>query len=75
MMSDSPAAHCEIPVHAVVQENDRRFVFIISGNQAVSVMVISGDMFNNLISSPQRLTESNTIVTPGMKNLNGRSDL
>ncbi len=62
-----------IPDHAIVKSNDSSFVFLISGNHASPVPVITGDIYKNLVTVKKGLAEGDTIVVVGLKNLTDKS--
>jgi len=62
-----------IPDHALVIQNDSSFVYVISNNMAkLSPIKILGN-FESLISIESGLSQGDTIVVVGMKNLNDGS--
>jgi len=62
-----------IPDHAIVKSNDSSFVYMISGNHASPVSVITGDNYKDHVIVKKGLAEGDTIVSVGIKNLNGKS--
>jgi RND family efflux transporter MFP subunit len=62
-----------IPDHARVSKNDSSFVYKISGDQAILVPIVIGDIYETQLSIENGLALGDTIVVVGMKNLKGRS--
>jgi len=58
-----------IPDHATIKNNDSTSVYLISGNHALRVPVILGETYDNFVAVNNGLSEGDSIVIVGLKNI------
>ena len=64
-----------IPIHAVLEEKNTKWVFIVKGNQAFQKSIVTGYEQDQLIEVLEGLSEGDQVIVRGQQSLKDRSSV